>query len=401
MTRRLRFLPALELGEGRVVAELLRQETVGGAVVLAASVIALIWANSPWRDSYQSLIHLELGPMDVAVWAADGLLAIFFYLAGLELKRELLLGSLRNLSDAVVPVVAAACGVAIPALIYAVANLGSEGRPAGWAIPAATDIAFALAVLAVVAPNLPSQLRAFLLSLAIVDDLIVIAVIALFYTEEIHVFWLLAALGGLAVFVFLQRFRGEPWILYVPLALGIWWATHEGGVHATIAGVAMGLATRVRPDEGETSSPAEHLEHTLGPWSAGLAVPIFAFTAAGVELHLGGGFITNPVVLGVVLGLLVGKPAGVLGGAWLATKLTRAELGEGLTWRSIAGVAAVAGIGFTVALLVAELSFSGETADLAKSAILIGSLGAGLLAAVMFRLDRKGHPAGDQEPDTL
>ncbi len=188
-----------------------------------------------------------------------------------------------------------------------------------------------------------------------------IVVIAVFYTDKIHPLWLLAALAGLAVFAFLQRFRGEPWIVYVPLALGIWWATHEGGVHATIAGVAMGLATRVLPDEGEESSPAEHLEHVLGPWSAGLAVPVFAFTAAGVGLHFGGGFVTEPVVLGVVLGLLVGKPVGVFGGAWLATKLTRAELGEDLTWRHIAGVAAMAGIGFTVALLVAELSFAGET----------------------------------------
>jgi NhaA family Na+:H+ antiporter len=381
------IFPRASSEEETFLGQLFRQETVGGAVVLVAALVAVAWANSPWAGAYTGLKHLQVGPLDVEHWAADGALTLFFYVAGLELKRELVVGSLRRPADALVPVVAAVAGVLTPALLYAALNSGviPGGHLEGWAIPAATDIAFALAVLAVVGSRLPVQLRTFMLTLAVVDDLVVIVIIAAFYSGTLHVLPLLAAAGGLAVFAALQRLRGEHWLWYVPLSVGIWWAVHESGVHATIAGVAMGLLTRVRTDPGEHRSPAEDLEHLLRPWSAGVAVPFFALMAAGVTVGGGADLLTNPVVLGVVAGLVVGKPLGVLAGAWLTTRLTRAELNAELSWRDVFGVAALAGVGFTVALLVADLSFAGEAVETAKTAVLAGSLLSAGIAAVLLR----------------
>jgi NhaA family Na+:H+ antiporter len=394
VTQRRLFLPTPTAAEETFVGSLLRQETVGGAVVLVAAVTAVVWANSPWADAYESLRHLVIGPLDVEHWASDGALTLFFFLAGLELKRELVVGSLRRPADAMVPVVAAVCGVATPALIYVAVNTlsGLDGSNLeGWAIPAATDIAFALAVLAVVGSSLPPQLRTFILTLAVVDDLVVILIIALFYTSEVHLVPLLVVAALLAVYAFLQRIRGESWVWYVPLAVATWWFTHESGIHATIAGVAMGLLTRVRLDPGEQASPAERLEHLLTPCSAGLAVPFFALMTAGVALGGGADLVTDPVVLGVVAGLVVGKPVGVLAGAWGVTRLTRAELNPELTWRDVTGVAVLAGVGFTVALLVAELSFTGAQAEAAKTAVLTGSVVAAMAAAVFLRRRSRVH----------
>ena len=385
MTRPPRF-PSSTADEQTFLGRLLRQETVGGAVVLVAALVAVLWANSPVADSYESLRDLQLGPLDVEHWAADGALTLFFYLAGLELKRELLVGSLSRPSDALVPVVAALAGVATPALLYVLANTWVPGGSLeGWAIPAATDIAFALAVLAVVGSALPPQLRAFLLTLAVVDDLVVILIIAAFYTSDLALTPLLVAVLLLAVFALLQKIRGESWVWYVPLAVATWWFTHESGIHATVAGVAMGMLTRVRPDPGERASPAERLEHTLTPISTGLAVPFFALMSAGVAVDAGADLFTDPVAIGVVAGLVVGKPLGVLLGAWGVTRLTRATLDPELTWRDITGVAILAGVGFTVALLVTELSFTGVQADHAKTGVLAGSVVAALAAAVVLR----------------
>ncbi len=391
--RRRLLIPRTSDDENTFLGDLLRQETVGGIVVLVAAVVAVVWANSPLSESYLDLRHLQVGPLDLEHWAADGALTLFFYIAGLELKREFLMGSLSRPADAVVPIVAAVAGVLTPALLYTVINAGflDGGQPGGWAIPAATDIAFALAVLAVVGSALPPTLRAFLLTLAVVDDLVVILIIAVFYTDQLHLTPLFIAVGLLVVFGVLQRFRGEHWVLYVPLAVAIWWTVHESGIHATIAGVAMGLLTRVRPDPDEKVSPAEVLEHLLRPWSAGLAVPFFALMAAGVTVSGGFGLVTDPVVIGVVLGLVVGKPLGVILGAWAVTRFTRAELNEDLSWRDIFGVAVLAGVGFTVALLVAELSFTGAAAEAAKTAVLIGSVVAALLAAVLLRRRSRVH----------
>jgi Na+:H+ antiporter, NhaA family len=388
------FLPDPDKGESTFLGNLLRQETVGGAIMLGAALVAVVWANSPLAGAYVDLQHLRLGPLDLAHWASDGALTLFFFVAGLELKRELLVGSLRRVADAAVPVAAAAAGVAVPALVYTVVNLLGDGRLAGWAIPAATDIAFALAVLAVVGSSLPGQLRAFLLTLAVVDDLLVIAVIAVFYTSTLNPLAVLAAGALLALYAVLQRLRVRSFAVYVPLAVACWWCMHESGIHATIAGVAMGLLTRVLPDESEPRSPAERLEHRLTPLSAGVAVPFFALMSAGVVVQATTSFVSDPVVLGVVLGLAVGKPLGVLAGAWTVTRFTRAELNPELSWRDVFGVAVLAGVGFTVALLVSELSFSGAEADAAKAAVLLGSVVAATLAAlVLRRRSRARRPA--------
>jgi len=381
--RRRWFLPDTDKGENTFVGDLLRQETVGGAIVLVAAVVAVIWANSPFAESYVELRHLQVGPLDVEAWAADGALAIFFFVAGLEVKREFLVGSLRKPADALVPISAAVAGVAVPALVYTAVNLGN-GTAKGWAIPAATDIAFALAVLAVVGSALPVQLRAFLLTLAVVDDLVVIAIIAVFYTSSVHLAPLAVAVVLLGVYALLQQRRVTSSLVYVPLVVACWWFVHESGIHATIAGVALGLLTRVLPDTDEARSPAERLEHRLTPVTAGVAVPFFALMSAGVTVTGGGALLRDPVVIGVVLGLVVGKPAGVMLGAWTVTRFTGAELNDGLSWRDVFGVAVLAGVGFTVALLVSELSFGPGEADAAKTAVLVGSVLAALLAAVVL-----------------
>jgi Na+:H+ antiporter, NhaA family len=376
-----RFFPDLDPRERSFLGDLFRQETVGGALALTAAAVALVWANVS-ESTYDTFRHILVGPLDLEHWAAEGALTLFFFVAGLELKREFVVGSLRRPVDAAVPVVAAACGVLVPALVYLAVNLG--GETGGWAIPAATDIAFALAVLAVVGSNLPTSLRAFLLTMAVVDDLIVIIIIATVFTDEVNVLWLVAAALALAAFGVGQRLRWGNVLFYLPLALITWWSLHEAGIHATIAGVALGLLVRVKPDEGEEESPAEVLEHRLSPVSSGIAVPAFALLTAGVPLAGGAELIRDPVVIGVVLGLLVGKPLGVLLGAWSVTRLTHAELNPELGWRDLVGVAILAGVGFTVSLLVSDLAFMGHQQDAAKAGVLAGSLLAALLGALVL-----------------
>lgn len=392
MAVRLRFLPDPTSTEDVFVGDLLRRETVGGAIALLAAAVAVVWANAGWGFDYDALRHYELGPLDVEHWAADGALTLFFFVAGLELKREFLVGSLSKPADAVVPVVAAACGVAVPALVYVAVNLTMPGgEPGGWAIPSATDIAFALAVLAVVGSALPPQLRAFLLTLAVVDDLIVIVIIATFFSSSLD--WTALGLAVLCCVAWslLQRFRVRGWLPYLPLAGAAWWFTHESGIHATIAGVALGLLTRVVPDEDETRSPAERLEHALTPLSSGVAVPFFALMSAGVVIEGGSGLATDPVVIGVVLGLVLGKPLGVFGGAWLLTHLTRAEIDDDVTWRDVFAVSVLAGVGFTVSLLVADLSFEGPVRDAAKTAVLLGSVIAATIAGLLLLSRNRQH----------
>jgi Na+:H+ antiporter, NhaA family len=382
--RRPLLFPAPGRAESTFLGDLLRREVVGGSIALGAAVLALVWANSPLAPSYDALRTLRVGPLDLEHWAADGALAIFFFVAGLELKREFVVGSLRRPADAAVPIVSALCGVALPAVIYLAVNGGPAGRPVGWAIPAATDIAFALAVLAVVGSNLPTALRVFLLTLAVVDDLVVVVIIAVFYTSTLHAGALGLAVIACVAWAVLQRLRVRTPLVYVPLAVTAWWLVHESGIHATIAGMTLALLTRVRPDPSESRSPAERLEHLLDPVSSGVAVPFFALLSAGVALGGGAELVTEPVVIGVVLGLVVGKPLGVLGGAFVVTRLTHARLSPELAWRDVVGVAVLAGIGFTVSLLVSDLSFSGATRDAAKTAVLAGSLVSAVLGALVL-----------------
>lgn len=390
----------LESDEETFLGRALRQETVGGVLLLLATVVALVWANSPWAEAYEHLRTASLGPLTVEEWASDGALALFFYLAGLELKRELVVGTLRRPADALVPVAAAVGGMVVPAVLYlaVVLGAGAGGDAGGWAVPMATDIAFALAVLALVGRRLPSSLRAFLLTLAIVDDLGAIMVIALFYSEALHTGALVLALAGFAVFGMLQDRRVQTRWVYVPLALATWWATHESGVHATIAGVVLGLLTRVRPDPDEEHSPAERLEHRIRPVSAGVAVPLFALFAAGVSVSGSDALASDPVVIGIVVGLVVGKAAGIVGSAWLVARLTRAELSTDLSWRDVGAVGVLAGMGFTVSLLIAQLAFTGQQAEDAKTAVLVGSALAALLASGLLLARGRAHRRGIEAP---
>ena len=330
-------------------------------------------------------------------WAADGLLAIFFFVAGLELKREFVAGDLRDPRRAALPVAAAVGGMVVPALVYvAVTAAGGGAGLAGWAIPTATDIAFALAVLAVISTHLPSALRVFLLTLAVVDDLLAIVIIAVFYTSRLHWVPLLLALVPLALFAVLVQRRVHSWWLLLPLAAATWVLMHQSGVHATVAGVLLGFTVPViRRAEGPGPGLAEHFEHRFRPLSAGVAVPVFAFFAAGVSIVDAGGFgaaLGDPVTLGIIGGLVAGKTVGVLGGTWLVQRFTRAQLAEGLSWWDVLGLSLLGGIGFTVSLLIGELAFgAGSPADdHVKIGVLLGSLTAALLATVVLRI-RNAH----------
>jgi len=362
-------------------------------LLLAAAGAALVWANSPWSASYRTLSEFAIGPeslhlrMTASAWAADGLLAIFFFVVGVELKREFVAGDLRDPRRAALPIAAAVGGMVVPAAIFIGINLVA-GRPEnldGWAVPIATDIAFALAVLAVLSTHLPTALRTFLLTLAVVDDLLAITVIALFYTDHLSVGSLALALVPIALFgLAVQRGIHQWWVL-IPLAAVAWALVHASGVHATVAGVVLGFTV---PVLGRHAS-AEDVEHALRPVSAGFAVPVFAFFAAGVTVGGWSGLgssLLHPVTDGIIVGLVIGKPLGVFLTAFLLAKFTHAALDDDLAWRDVLGVSLLAGIGFTVSLLIGELAFGYGTpaGDDVKIGVLVGSVVAGVLASFVL-----------------
>jgi NhaA family Na+:H+ antiporter len=383
----------------------LSSDLTGGILLLVAAAVGLVWANSRWSAAYETLSQTAIGPealhahLTLATWAADGLLAIFFLVVGLELKRELVAGSLRDPRHAAVPAVAAVGGMAAPAAIYmlVVGLAGGGDGLRGWAVPTATDIAFALAVLALVGRGLPGAARVFLLTLAVVDDLLAILVIAVFYTHEIHLNWLAAAVAVLAAFAVVVRIRPRRRgprravvVLLVVLALTGWLTLHASGIHATIAGVVCGLAVPAAPEPDGRPSLASRLEERMRPWSAGVAAPVFAFFAAGVPLSGHGAVVKDPVAWGVLLGLVVGKPVGVLGTTALLTRFTALRLPGGLKTRDLTGVGLLAGVGFTVSLLVARLAFDDvEQRDAATIAVFVASLLAALAAGVAMRRGRR------------
>jgi NhaA family Na+:H+ antiporter len=396
------------------IGEILRKETVGGGLLVLAALIALIWANSPAADGYFALRDFRLGyapwhlELSLGQWASDGLLAVFFFLVGLELKREFVAGDLRQFSKAIVPVAAAAGGVVVPALIFVAVNWSDPEAIRGWAIPTATDIAFAVAVLAIIGSHLPTALRIFLLTLAVVDDLIAIAIIALFYTEEINSVPLLLFLLPALLFLFLvqrcRRFFGRhpaaAWWILLPIGIVAWALLHASGIHATIAGVVLGFTVpviRSAAAGGPAAGPglAETFEHRFRPLSAGVAVPIFAFFSAGVAVGGLDGFtaaLTDPVTIGIIVALVAGKPVGIVGVTWLLTRLTRARLDSTVSWVDLIGVALLAGIGFTVSLLIGELSYGlgSVSGDNAKVGILVASvLAAGLASGVLISRNRR------------
>ncbi|MEZ0165877.1 Na+/H+ antiporter NhaA [Kineococcus sp. LSe6-4] len=393
--------------EAQRIGEILRKETVGGALLVVATVLALIGANSPLADAYAGLRDTVVGPhvlhldLTLGEWAADGLLAIFFFIAGLELKREFVAGDLRDPRRAMVPVLAAVGGMAVPAVVFTVVNSGGGDALSGWAIPTATDIAFAVAVLAVISTHLPTALRTFLLTLAVVDDLLAITIIAIFYTDRLDVVSLLGSLAAIAVFGVLVQRRVRTWWLLIPLAVVAWALMHASGVHATVAGVLLGFTVPVIRSQaagGPEAGPglAEHFEHRWRPLSAGFAVPVFAFFSAGVTV---GGFsglvdsLQDRVALGIVAGLVVGKTVGILGATALVSRFTNARLDGSLSWWDVFGASLLGGIGFTVSLLIGELAFgAGSVRDEhVKVGVLTGSLIAAVLATIVLRLRNRTY----------
>lgn len=408
-----RLFAALTPGGERNLLDTLREERTGGVLLLVGTAVALLWANlSP--SSYEAVSTTVVGPtalhldLSIAAWATDGLLAIFFFVVGLELKREIVAGELRDPRTAVVPIVAAVGGMLVPAALYLAVNLSApSGDPTGWAVPTATDIAFAVAVLAVVGRSLPNALRAFLLTLAVVDDLLAIVVIGVVYTDHVALLTLAASLVVVALFAFaLARGLTSPWLL-LPLAVLAWGLMHASGVHATIAGVLLGLvvpatpgATRraLRLRETPAESLAERWEHRWRPVSAGFAVPVFAVFAAGVTFSAAvvRDAVADPVAQGVALGLVVGKPLGILGATWLVARFTRASLAPGLGWADVLAVGLVGGIGFTVSLLVGELAFGAGSPhdEHVVVAVLAGSLVAACAGGLALWQRDRHHASG-------
>jgi NhaA family Na+:H+ antiporter len=389
-----------------------RSDVISGVLLIGAALVALLWANSPLAGSYQAVRAWSFGPaglhlhLSVQAWAADGLLAVFFFIVGNELKQELVHGELRDPRRAALPIVAALGGVVVPALVFLAVNAAFSGANGeaigGWGIPMATDIAFALAVLAVVGRHLPAPLRTFLLTLATVDDVCAVVVIAIGYTSALNLAALAAAAAALAVWAWLQYGRAvtavPAWLLFGPLAAVIWALVHASGVHATIAGVAMGLLMRTRARAGESSSPSHRAENVLRPFSSAIALPLFALMSAGIALSGAGGLWSSAITWGVLGGLLGGKLLGIVGATWLTARFTSAHLNPQLGWSDIAGVGVLGGIGFTVSLLIAELSYA-DPAHLtdAKAAILLASVIASMLAAIILGRRSRHHRDRNRE----
>ena len=369
------------------LVEFLREEAASGIAVLAGALAALAWANLA-SGGYEAFWARTLLGLDLHHWVNDGLMALFFFVVGLEIKRELVTGELRERRAAALPAIAALGGVALPIAIFAALTAGGEGA-AGWAIPAATDIAFAIGVLSLLGDRVSPGARLFLLTIAIVDDIIAIAIIALFYGDDLALGWLAAAAALLLVIAIGPRVGVTRIAPYVPLGLAVWFAVHESGVHATIAGVALGLLTPARPVGGR--EVLERLEHRLHPYSAFLVVPLFALANAGVDL--GGGVLadaaTSSLALAVFAGLVAGKLLGVTGATLLALRARWGALPADTARGEVAGLAALAGIGFTVSLFIAELAFEDEAlVSEAKVGIFAGSIVSGALGAAL--LARRG-----------
>jgi NhaA family Na+:H+ antiporter len=379
----------------------LQSEATGGALLIGAGLVGFLLANGPLSTAFLGFASTEIGieaihlNLTIQEWTADGLLAIFFFVIGCELKHELVSGTLSKPRQAVLPVAAAIGGMAVPAAIYFAINVGGPADALnGWGIPMATDIAFALAVLAVIGRGLPSGVRVFLLTLAIVDDLGAILVIALFYSSGLNVVWMVASAILLAAFALAQQQRLTTPLVYVPLALATWYSIHEAGIHATIAGVALGMLMRAKRDSHENDAPVDRAISRFHPISAVIAVPLFAFFAAAVDLRSIdlGVVLGSPVLLGVLVGLVVGKPVGILLAARLATSLG-ARLAPGVQWIDVALIGAVAGIGFTVSLLISQLAFTTQDAlSAAKLGVLLASLGAVALSGAILALRGRRRP---------
>ena len=371
-----------------LIRSLLRSEAAGGLVLIAAAALALAVANSAWADGYFALLKTYVGPLNVLHWINDLLMALFFLLVGLEIKREFLDGQLATRRRRMLPGLAALGGMAAPAIIYLAINWAS-GAMDGWAVPVATDIAFALGVLALMGRRVPVSLRIFLTALAIIDDLLAVLIIALFYTSGLELLWLGAAAAVTAALFALNRTRVQSLLPYLALGALLWTFTYLSGVHATIAGVVLALTIPIRCSPGapdDRASPLHRLEHAIQPWVAFAVIPIFGFANAGVSLAgFGLEALLEPVALGVALGLFVGKQIGVFGITWLAIRLRLGDMPEDATLRQLYGVSLLCGIGFTMSLFIGLLAFPTEAMqDQVKIGVLAGSLLSALVGAALL-----------------
>lgn len=387
-------------------ADFIKSEVSGGAVLLGAAVLAMIWANAPFGDSYQSFweTNLTIGfgefsiTEDLRHWVNDALMVLFFFVVGLEIKRELVVGELNDRSKALMPLIAAVGGVMVPGLIYVALNAGGEGIH-GWAIPMATDIAFAVAVLALLGKRVPSGVRLLLLSIAIIDDVIAITIIAIFYTSDLNLVWLAGGAFGILLVYLLQRAKVAQIWPYVAVGAVVWVAFLSSGVHATIAGVILGLMTPAHPVKGR--HVIEELEHRLHPWTTMLIIPLFALANAGIVISatILADASASMIFWGIALGLIVGKAVGIGTGIAVAQKVGWGKVPDGVTRRHVWGVASLGGIGFTVSLFIAELSFaSDELLEFAKIGIFTGSIASAVIGIlILSRGGPKREPAGKTE----
>jgi NhaA family Na+:H+ antiporter len=379
----------------RWIKSALKDETFAGALLMISALVAIIIANSSLSSWYFELLSQKFEipflalNMTIAHWVSDGLLAIFFFIAGLELKHELVHGSLSDKSQAIVPVVAAIAGMVIPiAIFFFMVRQDSEALQ-GWAVPMATDIAFALAVLAIAGRKLPTEIRAFLLTVAVVDDLGAISVIAIFYSDKFNFIYFALTCISLALFWLLHRIGKAHILLSLPVALFSWWAMYKSGIHATVAGVALALIVPNKPRPGDDFSTAERCESKVHPISVLIVIPLFAFVAAGVDIRDSGvvAGVTSPIGSAIIFALVVGKFIGIFGATYIFTRFTRASLNENLRWSDVSAIGLLAGIGFTVSLLIVELSYeNAQSLSDAKVGVLAASVFASVLAILLLQV---------------
>ncbi|EGR0626617.1 Na+/H+ antiporter NhaA [Vibrio cholerae] len=372
-----------------MIRDFFKMESAGGILLVIAAAIAMVIANSAMGEGYQVFLHTYVFGMSVSHWINDGLMAVFFLLIGLEVKRELLEGALKSRETAIFPAIAAVGGMLAPALIYVAFNFNDPAAIQGWAIPAATDIAFALGIMALLGKRVPVSLKVFLLALAIIDDLGVVVIIALFYSSDLSTIALTIGFIMTGVLFMLNAKHVTKLSIYLVAGLILWIAVLKSGVHATLAGVVIGFAIPLKGNKGE-HSPLKHLEHALHPYVAFAILPVFAFANAGISLQgvsLAG--LTSMLPLGVALGLFLGKPLGIFSFSWAAVKLGVAKLPEGINFKHIFAVSVLCGIGFTMSIFISSLAFgqANEAYDTyARLGILMGSTTAALLGYSLLRL---------------
>ncbi|KHT46642.1 Na+/H+ antiporter NhaA [Vibrio sinaloensis] len=372
-----------------IIRDFFKMESAGGILLVITAAIAMTIANSPLGDLYQSTLHTYVLGMSVSHWINDGLMAVFFLLIGLEVKRELLEGALKSKETAIFPAIAAVGGMLAPALVYVLFNSGDPEAIQGWAIPAATDIAFALGIMALLGKRVPVSLKVFLLALAIIDDLGVVVIIALFYTSDLSTTALAIGFAMTALLFFLNSKHVTKLTPYMIVGFILWVAVLKSGVHATLAGVVIGFAIPLKGDNG-SYSPLKHMEHALHPYVAFVILPIFAFANAGISLEgVSLSSLGTALPLGIALGLLVGKPLGIFSFSWAAVKLGVAKLPEGINFKHIFAVSVLCGIGFTMSIFISSLAFGQANVQFdtyARLGILMGSTVSAVLGYVLLRL---------------